>query len=318
MKKCLVCFKQINSGDSEYHKKCSKNLFGSATPPNLDYKYSEIQELAKKVISNRLAIPGVQAKLSLGYERVKSHNRLTIVGLWNGIFVLKPPSKDYPQLPENEALIMSLAETCKIEVAPHGLIRFKTGELAYISRRFDRVLKKKKLMKLAQEDMCQLLGHLTEDKYESSMEKVARSIQMNTTNKLYNVLVLFDVTLFSFLVGNADMHLKNFSLLKDVRGTIRLSPAYDLVSTAIADIDDKEDIALTLNGKKNRLTIEDFTKFASYCGIPEKSFENTLKRFKGALPKMEEKINISFLTKKKQKELIDHIKSKAARLRLMY
>src|SRR5690606_8244337 len=121
--------------------KCSKRLFGTPSAPRLDYDYSEVRKLAKEVVARRLAIPGVQPKISLTLEKVNSDNRFTIVGIWNGLYVLKPPHESYRQLPENEALIMSLAELCKIDVAPHGLIRFRSGEMAYIAKRFDRVIR---------------------------------------------------------------------------------------------------------------------------------------------------------------------------------
>lgn len=318
MSKCLICFNSLEPGEIDYHKRCSRKLFGAPSAPKIEYSYGEVRKLAKEVISRRLAIPGVQPKLSLTFENANTKNRLTIVGLWDGLYVLKPPHKSYKELPENEALMMSLAEICKIDVAPHGLIRFKSGEIGYIAKRFDRVVNKKerRLIKLAQEDMCQLTEHLTEDKYHGSAEKISNIIRMFTTNKGFEVSAFMDVLIFCFLTGNADMHLKNFSLLTTEEGDIRLSPAYDLVSTAILDSGDREEMALAINGKKNRINLKDFAALATYSGLPLKSFENALKRFSEALPKMDKKIGQSFLSSKMKNELRALIRSRAKRLGL--
>lgn len=316
-RRCLVCFEAIGLTGSEYHTGCSKKLFLSEKPPVLRYALSDVQNMAKEFINRRLAIPGVQPKLSLTYENPKSHDRLTIVGLWEGTYVLKPPHPDYPELPEIEALTMLMARECGIDVAKHGLIRFRSGELAFITRRFDRKFKgRKNLVKLAQEDLCQVTGLLTENKYKSSMEKVTRAVLEHSTNKILEALVLFEVTVFSFLVGNGDMHLKNFSLLTKEDGDVRLSPAYDLVATKLIQPDDKEDTALTIGGKKTKLTREDFLRFAEFSKIPKKAAENVFSRLAKKLPALKRKIDLSFLTAKAQKEFKALLDQRAKRLQL--
>lgn len=115
---------------------------------------------------------------------------------------------------------MLLAEVFGIKTVPHALIRFKSGELAYISKRIDRV----RSGKLHMEDMCQLQERLTEDKYRGSVEQVGKTLKKYSSNPGYDIQRLFEVVLFSFLTGNADMHLKNYSLfyktpdfLKDIK-----------------------------------------------------------------------------------------------------
>lgn len=316
MKKCLACYEPIKSGAiQEFHEKCSKRVFGSSKAPNLLYNFSEINELAKEVINHRLAIPGVQPKLSLVIEKSSVQNnpsdRLTIVGLWDGTFVLKPTNNAYKELPENEDVTMHMAETCGIETATHSLIRFESGEIAYIAKRFDRVTNRKKVEKLHQEDMCQLTGLLTENKYNSSMENIAKIVAKYSTNKGLELLSLFQVTIFSFLTGNADMHLKNFSLLKYPDGTIGMTPAYDLLATALAVPEDNEQLALTLNGKKNKLSREDFDKFAEYCQIPAKAAQNVLADFESKLPKMKLWIEKSFLSRELKKQYLHVIANRA-------
>jgi serine/threonine-protein kinase HipA len=233
----------------------------------------------------------VQPKLSLSLEKVDaSHHRLTIVGLW-GDYILKPPTEQFPQLPENEDLTMKLAALCGIRTAEHSLIRLTSGELAYLTKRFDR----EKGRKIHVEDLCQLTGTLTEHKYRGSLEKVGKTIKGFSTNTGLDALSFFELTIFCFLTGNADMHLKNFSLMKNPSGDIQLSPAYDLVSTKLAMPQDLEEMALTMNGKKNRLKKVDFDKLGESLGINEKARENVYQNFADKFDSVKALINQSFL-----------------------
>lgn len=316
MKKCLACYLPLE-GAGEYHERCSRRIFGSKIPPRLDHTLSEINELAQKVIEKRVAIPGVQPKLSLTFANGYSlEKRLTIVGLWNGLYVLKPPSEDYPQLPQNEDVTMHMAKLVGIKTADHSLIRFASGELAYLSKRFDRKIRRRKMVKFHQEDMCQLTGLLTENKYNSSMEKIANTVNRLTTHKGLELLALFKTTVFSFLVGNSDMHLKNFSLVHDEDGTIYLSPAYDLLSTALVFSDDKEDMALPIAGKKHKLKLDDFYAFAETCKMNPKATENVFKDLEKKLTGLKKIISISFLSDEMAQNYLDLIGERAARLNL--
>lgn len=302
MNKCLICYKELTEKDDshEYHKKCCKELFGKTKPPKLEHTFDEVNELAKRNVEQRLTIPGVQPKLSLAIQSTNSKDpkssRLTIVGLLDGLFILKPPNKNFPELPEIEALTMNLAEKCGITTAKYGLIKFKSGEIAYISKRFDRTLKRKKLIKYHQEDLCQLTGLLTENKYNSSMEQVAKVIKKYTTFVGLNLIDFYQIAVFSFLTGNADMHLKNFTLQYQDNGEIKLSPAYDLISTALVMPDDKEESALTINGKKAKLILSDFNSLADYCDITQKAQLNIHKEFEKKMPEIKKTIVNSFLS----------------------
>ncbi|MCK4311451.1 MAG: HipA domain-containing protein [Candidatus Cloacimonetes bacterium] len=315
MNKCLYCYAPLEE-DSYYHTKCSKKFFEMETPPYLPYGISELKEVAKKIIQRSVTVPGVQAKLSLQIEKIrKKDSRFTLVGLW-GNYILKPLVKKYPELPENEDLVMHLAELFKIRTVPHALIPLKSGELAYISRRIDRTRKNKKIH---MEDLCQLSERLTEDKYKGSMERVAKVIMKYSSNPLLDVLTLFEITLFSFLTGNADMHLKNFSLIYE-DGFHMLSPAYDLLSTrlVIPEKDDPEELALTLNGKKSNFNNIDFTTFSKKIGLNEKQVNNVFLKFENTLPKALEFIDYSFLSDMKKEELKELIKNRARRLLMEY
>jgi serine/threonine-protein kinase HipA len=291
---CLHCYQPLKEGEIDFHKECNRKFFGTNEPPLLDYSLDEMKELATKTVLKRISITGVQPKMSLTIEKIAGDprlSRLTIVGLW-GSYILKPPTEEFPHLPENEDLTMHLATLFGIETAEHSLIRLKTGELAYITKRFDRV----NGGKLALEDMCQLTETLTSQKYRSSMEKVGKTIDRFATNPGIDKLSYFTLSLFSYLSGNADMHLKNFSLLTTETNRIRLAPAYDLLSTKLAMPADKEEIALTMNAKRNNLQRKDFDAFAVYLGIASAAKERVFASFSEKFTKAVQLIDISFLS----------------------
>ncbi|MCU0469306.1 MAG: HipA domain-containing protein [Arcicella sp.] len=306
MNKCLYCYQPLTSGEIDFHVKCSKRFFGVNQAPILNFGQTELKQMAQRVISQSIAVTGVQPKLSLSLEKVDaSHHRLTIVGLW-GDYILKPPTEQFPQLPENEDLTMKLAALCGIRTAEHSLIRLASGELAYLTKRFDR----EKGRKIHVEDLCQLTGTLTEHKYRGSMEKVGKTIKGFSTNTGLDALSFFELIIFCFLTGNADMHLKNFSLMKNPSGDVQLSPAYDLVSTKLAMPQDMEEIALTINGKKNRLKKVDFDKLGESLGINEKARENVYERFRGKINPMLDLMSMSFLDENFQKTYQDLVMEK--------
>ncbi|MEI7787131.1 MAG: HipA domain-containing protein [Chlorobiaceae bacterium] len=296
---CLFCYKPLEHIEGDYHPRCSKKIFGTAIPPVLPYNESQLDELALDVIRSQITITGVQPKLSLhlvqdGHSR--NPQRFTIVGLWGG-YILKPPSEIYPQLPEIEDLTMHMAEAVRINTVPHCLIRMQSGNLAYLTRRIDR----SKTGKVHMEDMCQITERLTEEKYNGSYEQIAKAIRRHSANPGLDVIEFFEMVLFSFLTGNADMHLKNFSMI-DIpeKGGINLAPAYDMVATALVTPNDKEDLALTLNGKKKRITLNYFKKAFGTSAVDEKVQDRMFKRFRNVIPEWNRLIENSFLDNKMQ------------------
>ena len=270
--KCLFCYKSLKEGEIDYHKACARKIFESTTVPVLPYTRANIKELAREIVTASTTVTGVQAKLSLDISRghAGEPQRFTIVGLW-GRFILKPQTDRFAHLPENEDLTMHMAEAAGIKTVPHSLIRFVDGELCYLTRRVDRT---KKGAKIAMEDMCQLSERLTEDKYKGSYD--------------------------------ADMHLKNFSLFRPAFDYM-MTPAYDLLSTALAMPEDDEELALTLNGKKKRIKREDFEIAMRDSGLEEKAISNLFLRFSKAIPKWHELITESFLPLNLQKAYHDKI-----------
>lgn len=293
--RCLYCYRILTEGETDFHAACSKKIFGVADAPLLPYTEEQMAELAGKVIQSQTTITGVQAKLSLhlaSAEKPYLPGKFTIVGLWGG-FILKPPTTHYKQLPEVEDLSMHLAEIAGIQVVPHSLIRLASGNLAYVTKRIDRFKKQK----LHMEDMCQLTERLTEHKYQGSHEQIAKAIMRYSTTPGLDLVNFFEMVVFSFLIGNADMHLKNYSLLYQIdRGPV-LSPAYDMVATALVNQADDEDLALTLNGKKKKIKKQDFVAAMTTMKLDAKQQENIFKKMERALPKWLEFIDLSFLDK---------------------
>ncbi|MEZ0484181.1 HipA domain-containing protein [Fibrella aquatica] len=250
-----------------------------------------MHQLAEQVVRQQISVTGVQPKLSLELERGPGEARLTLVGLW-GNFILKPPYALYPEMPEIEDLTMHLAEKAGIKTVPHTLIRLESGELAYLTKRIDRPGDGKKR---AMEDFCQLAERATADKYKGSMELVARLIRQFSEQAQLDSVALFELTLFCFLTGNADMHLKNFSLWRTDEG-ISLTPAYDLLATKLLMPTDNEEFALSLNGKKSRLRSSDWKAFGNYLQLTDRQQQNVFTRLADRINKITKLVEISFLT----------------------
>lgn len=312
MKRCLYCYQPLTENEPDFHPSCSRKIFDQPVPPELPYTEAQMADLALKVVQTQVTVTGVQAKLSLHLESPEGQRtpkRFTIVGLWGG-YILKPPTGHYPQLPEVEDLTMHLARLARISVVPHSLIRLKSGGLAYITKRIDRV----KNGKLHMEDLCQLTERLTEDKYHGSHEQVAKAILKYSHNPGLDVVNYFEQVLFSFLTGNADMHLKNFSLIKLPGRRHVLSPAYDLVATALVNPADKEDLALTLNGKKKKINRNDFITAFRALDLDPKQQENIFRKMINAKVAWMDFIGISFLSDDHKELLINIIEQRIQRI----
>jgi serine/threonine-protein kinase HipA len=304
MKRCLYCYEPLTENEIDYHTSCCKKIFGQSIPPELPYTENQMEELALKVVKSQTTLTGVQAKLSLELTSSEKGEakRFTIVGLW-GDYILKPPTKNFSQLPEVEDVTMHLGTIAKIKMVPHSLIRLQSGNLAYITKRIDRV----KGQKLLMEDMCQLTERMTENKYHGSYEQIAKAILKYSSNPGLDVVNFFEQVLFSFLTGNADMHLKNFSIIKTIEQGYTLSSAYDMVATAVVNPADDEDLALTLNAKKKKISRKDFIVAFNSFKLDSKQQENIFKKMEKSKDKWLKCIDDSFISeefKVTYKELI--------------
>lgn len=310
MSKCLVCFAPLDSGSpSEYHKRCAKALFETATAPKIDLDTHGLAEAGLSLLRSSGAVPGVQRKLSV--DRDSSYSQRITLRALGGRYILKPPVDEYPSLPENEAFCMELSARLGYPTAFHGLARMADGALAYLSRRFDRPADG---TKVPQEDFCQLSQRPAADKYKGSLEAASKALAYSGQAGL-DALRFLELNLLAWLMGNADLHLKNFSLYRPSIDRWQLTPAYDLVSTALAIPEDKEEIALTLNGKKSSLTHADWQLLAAKLGVAPKAFDNLTKRLLGAWPEVEALCRASFLPPEQQDSFLARWQERVGRLR---
>lgn len=310
--KCLFCYKEVHDGELAYHLPCAKRFFGATTLPTMPYCHADIREMAKKVVQSHITVTGVQAKLSLDIKRVDQSTRLTIVDT-GGKYILKPQTEKYPYLPEIEDLTMHLAQIAKIDVVPHALVCLDNGERCYLTKRIDR---DKKGNKIAMEDMCQLTEHLTERKYKGSYEQIAKAIRKYSAAPGLDLNKFWTIVLFSWLVGNSDMHLKNFSLYAPNGVDYVLAPAYDLINTLLVIPEDTEELALTLNGKKCKLTRTDFEQAMLSSGLNEKVIANIFNHFLQQYAEWEALIRTSFLPPALQESYWSLIQHRITSLRI--
>ncbi len=305
MNRCPITYLPIKSG--RYSKEGLRIL--SPKLNNLkDFPYGEAKQLELLLdYSDKLSFSGVQPKLG---AKLNIQDEIFEVVRSGGAFLLKLPRALYAELPQNEDLTMKLAKHALINIPKHGMIYAKDHSLVYFIERFDRAPKKR----IHVEDFGQLLGLPREKKYDSSMEKICTVIDRFCTFPLIEKEKLFRLTLFNFLVGNEDMHLKNFSLItKD--GITELSPAYDLVNSSIV-MKTKEEIALSLNGKKSNLKKSDLIDYfgKERLGLSDASIKEILDSLHSSLPEWKKLIGISFLSEPKKNAYLHLVEERSARL----
>jgi serine/threonine-protein kinase HipA len=287
--RCPITYQQIDSG--KYSIAGLRSL-----SPKLDILNDiplSLYEIRQEYLirAGKMSIQGVQPKLSMKLN-IKE-NQFEIVDI-KGKFILKPSSELYPELPQNEDLSMKMANICGIEIPWHGLIYSKGNVLNYAICRFDR---KGHNNKLALEDFAQLSNATRNTKYNSSMEQVISIIDEFCTFPILEKIKLFRRILFNFLIGNKDMHLKNFSLITRNR-KVEMSPAYDLLNTTIALPNPIEEIALPIGGKKNKINHHDVIDYLGKerMNIPSKKIEEEIEKIFSCYSEWKKLIEISFLS----------------------
>ena len=243
----------------DYDARVLRAMFGKPIRPTIAISSREIALEAQK-LAGKMSISGVQPKLSMRLEG----DRLVPVAR-EGQFILKPQTQELGELPQNEYLCMSMGQRFGVRIAPCLLLELSDGTPTYLVKRFDRYKRGRRIEKLACEDMQQILGG--PNKYAGSHEQIAQAIREHCTFVPLELQRLFEVTIFNFAAGNGDAHRKNFSLLTREDGTIVLSPAYDLLSSRLAIPAESDELALTVQGKRNRLSRADFLAFADHLGI---------------------------------------------------
>jgi serine/threonine-protein kinase HipA len=309
---CPITYEKIED-NGKYSKYGLKQLSPRLNELN-DLNYTTEQQITEaKERANKLSIQGVQPKLSAKLNVKEQSFELCDVG---GTFILKPQHRDFDQLPENEDLTMHLASYI-IEVPLHGLIYSSDGQLTYFIKRFDRLSRGNKL---PVEDFSQLSSFTRATKYNSSMENISATLDKFCTFPQIEKVKLFYRVLFNYLIGNEDMHLKNYSLITK-SDIVSFAPAYDLINTSLAiGINKvKEQIALPLNGKKNNLTKKDLIDYYARNRLQLNNFiiDKTLNDFSNIIPKWYALIDTSFLTPRNREGYKSLVKDRASNLGLV-
>lgn len=316
---CLCCGKPILPEESNcgWHTRCIHSFFGTDTLPEIDLTEEALASYVTESVFKGLTVPGVQRKMSLHLDQ-QDAPRLTLVNYPTG-YILKPQTSEYRNLPEAEDLAMRIAETVGVKTVPHALLRMN-GQFAYITKRIDRRItgrKRLRVQKYAMEDFCQLDERLTADKYRGSCERCAKIISRHSARTGLDLSELFLRLIVSFVTGNSDMHLKNFSLIETEPGSgaFVLSSAYDLLPVNLVLPEDREEFALTMNGKKSNLRRNDFLHFAEQCGIGNAAAEKIIKKVLAAEQDYIKLCDESYLPQDMKDALKELIRSRCARLK---
>ncbi|MEN8156708.1 MAG: HipA domain-containing protein [Bacteroidota bacterium] len=311
-RRCLYCYKELND-EGDFHTSCSRSFFESIEPPLIDFTIDQMVDLAKHVVEKSVSVPGFQPKLSMSMVREiedKGRFRLTVVGALGGNYILKPPTVEYPELPQNEHVTMRIAGAFGIKNVPSSLIRLKSGELSYVTRRIDRTKDGSKIHMI---DMFQILEAF--DKYKGSYEKVGKAVGLHSANSMLDKLLYFELVVFCYLTGNSDMHLKNFSMIETNSGWI-LAPAYDLLNVAIVLPSDEEEVALALSGKRSNLTRKAFDRFGMGMGLNQKQVQGVYSRFERRMNEARKLIDLSFLSDNMKGNYLELFNSRCSRMGL--
>jgi serine/threonine-protein kinase HipA len=294
---CPITYTRIDPNE-KYSVKGLKEL--SPTLQGLqDLPYTMEQQLIEaRMRADKMSIQGVQPKIS---AKLNTKDQIFEICDTGGTYILKPQNPLYLELPENEDLTMRLADGL-IEVPLHGLLYCADGKFTFFIKRFDRIAHGNKV---PVEDFAQLSGLSRDTKYDFSMERFVPIIEKYCTFPVIEKAKLFTRVIFNYLIGNEDMHVKNYSLItRD--NIIELAPAYDYLNTTIATGINKvkEQIALPLNGKKNNLSRKDIVE---YYGAQKLMLEpyiigEILNKFAASLTGWRETIDISFLSERGKNE----------------
>lgn len=302
---CLHCYQALSGGEKDYHLACARKVFGVSWAPIVNFTIQDFPIIAQEMAGN-MSISGVQPKISVQLNKKTKSVEKAPAG---GAFILKPQNDRFPNLPENEDLVMSLATLNQIEVPPHTLVRLKDQSLAYLVKRFDR---KNDGLKLHQEDFTQILN--IKNKYSGSYEQIGKGILEYCTSNFLELTFYFERILFCFVVGNGDMHAKNFSLLRNERDEIVLSPAYDLLSSKLV-IPNEQDLALTLNGKQNSIRRSDFFSIGENLNIDPATIEKSIKKIIALKEDFAELTDKSFLPSNQKEQFKEMMAERCQRIK---
>jgi serine/threonine-protein kinase HipA len=290
-----------------YTDKQLRAMFGKPILPTIPISLEQISTEAQK-LAGKLSISGVQPKLSV---RVEGDKLLPVAK--DGQYILKPQTQQFAELPQNEYLCMQMGRKFGLNTAESILLELSDGTPAYLVKRFDRFKKGTHMEKLSCEDMHQILGG--PNKYAGSSEQIAKIINQHCTFAPLEVQRFFEMSIFNFAIGNGDAHRKNFSLLTNEKGIVALSPVYDLVSSRLVLPEEGDEIALTINGKQNRLNKNDFKSFAENIGVDANYAKNRITELLKLQDDFSDMINKSTLTLRLRQRLTEILAERLNRLK---
>ncbi|MCK5564913.1 MAG: HipA domain-containing protein [Planctomycetes bacterium] len=290
----------------DYSDKQLQTMFGKPIRPSISISLEQISTEAQK-LAGKLSISGVQPKLSV---RLEGNELLPVAR--DGQYILKPQTQEFAQLPQNEYLCMQMGSQFGLNTAHSLLLELADGSPAYLVKRFDRFKKGNRMEKLACEDTHQILGG--PDKYAGSHMQIAKIICNYCNFAPLELQRFYEITIFNFAIGNGDAHRKNFSLLTNQKGIVALSPVYDLVSSRLVISEEAEEMALTLNGKRNRLKRCDFLAFAESMQIEANYAESKIAELLALSNKFTDMITKSALTVQLQERFLEIITQRLNRL----
>lgn len=232
--------------------------------PDRDSDFRTVfQRLTGSVASDPVGLSGVQPKVSAAKWSTPANTTLG-----PAILKLNPPT-GFPRLIENEHFFMRMARDCGLRTAKTRLLKDKDGRSALLVDRFDR----KGNVRIAQEDACQVCGLYPASKYriktETAITTLADACARGGGSRAAAVLELLRIVVFSWLIGNGDLHGKNLSIFAP-GGFWQPTPAYDLLTTQ-PYTGWKDPMALTLYGRANRLNREHFVEAANRLGLRERA-----------------------------------------------
>ena len=318
---CKISLKKLTGKQNKpgYHNTEFKKLFGSTkVNPCLPFSRSEFFQSSRENVQG-MSISGVQQKLSLK-ENEKHELVATAKG---GEYILKPSPEAYPNAAENEHAAMEASRLMGIDTALCGLVNFEGGELAYITKRFDRQTDGNKLH---QEDLMQCFDLPSDDKYDKTYEEAGKLIDEVTNGKQAVILDFVRRVIFAYVTGNDDLHLKNFSVQRlpdnNTHFYDKLTPNYDcLFCDAFRDkesgmgllalglLHDQEEGDEEFTDTYNHYgyyTGLDFLELGRRLGLQEKPIQTFITKLKTNQKKMIDLINHSYMP--------EAMKSRAAKL----
>ena len=303
--RCHCCGLSVEE-ESNYHPACLRRLCDVTWLPSIPFGLNDfLSQVSDVVARNPMSISGVQKKASVLLNHKTRQLEIVSIG---GTHILKPEADQYPQIPQVENLCMNMAERAGIEVPAHGLSPMKDGSLCYVVRRFDRLPDG---TKTGQEDMKQILG--ATDKYKGSLESIGKKLLQHAANPGLEVINFYERVVFCFLIGNGDMHLKNWSITEPKDRKNHLTPAYDLLSSNLY-VPGESESALTIQGKNSRLHRADFEALAHYLTIDPKAARTSLTRLLGLKDLFQQMIQESDLQAERKVSLANILSERFARL----